>query len=393
VHTPPQLTAMPTVKYLLPRWLRSDPAALAGVPDGTASVVSWGRRGTGSGVLAVAYDLAGRSCSELSVLELCAGAGGQAIGLEWAGFAHRALVDIDPDCCATLRLNRPAWRVIQADLRSFSGAEFRGVDLVAAGLPCPPFSIAGKQLGEEDERDLFPAALRLVEEIRPRALMVENVKGLLGQAFRRHRERTDTALRQMGYEVHWRILNASDYGVPQLRPRLVLVALQRADAMAFAWPGPRPVQCRSVGEALLDLMAANGWERAEEWARRAASVAPTLVGGSRKHGGPDLGPTRARRAWAELCVDGLGIADEAPSPGFRGLPRLTLRMAARVQGFPDDWRFAGGKTAAYRQIGNAFPPPVGRAVAESIRAALLGLRAASQPPAEVQLPLWDGVLV
>ncbi len=341
---------------------------------------------------AVIQCLASLQGPRLSAVELCAGAGGQAIGLERAGFAHEALVDVDADCCSTLRLNRPEWRVIQADLNTFSGAEFYGVDLLAAGLPCPPFSIAGRQLGEADERDLFPAALRIIDEVRPRGIMVENVKGLLGQAFRGHRERTSTALRQMGYEPLWRLLNASDYGVPQLRPRLVLVALRCTDLAAFSWPRPMRGPRRTVGEALLDLMAANGWERADEWARCAGDVAPTLVGGSRKHGGPDLGPTRARQAWAQLCVDGLGVADEAPPPGFRGVPRLTLRMAARVQGFPDEWRFAGGKTAAYRQIGNAFPPPVGHAVADRVRAALLGLKRVPEATAEVQLPLWDGVL-
>ena len=96
----------------------------------------------------------------LSVLELCAGAGGQALGLEQAGFEHTALVEIDGDACKTLRENRPHWTVIQHDIATFDAKPYRGVDLVAAGLPCPPFSLAGRKLGEEDERNLFPAALR-----------------------------------------------------------------------------------------------------------------------------------------------------------------------------------------------------------------------------------------
>jgi DNA (cytosine-5)-methyltransferase 1 len=117
-------------------------------------------------------------------------------------------------------------------------------------------------------------------------------------------------------------------------------------------------------------MSENGWNGAEDWKRHANAIAPTLVGGSKKHGGPDLGPTRAKRAWASLGVDGMSIADLAPSCDFVGFPKLTPRMAARIQGFPDEWHFSGKKTAAYRQIGNAFPPPVARAVARQIHFAL-----------------------
>ena len=116
--------------------------------------------------------------SQLSVLEICAGAGGQAIGLEAAGWRHEAAVDNDPDACATVRRNRPSWRVIEDDVAAVDGKAFRGIDLLAGGVPCPPFSIAGDQLGADDERDLFPQALRLARESRPVAIMLENVRGL-----------------------------------------------------------------------------------------------------------------------------------------------------------------------------------------------------------------------
>jgi DNA (cytosine-5)-methyltransferase 1 len=165
-------------------------------------------------------------------------------------------------------------------------------------------------------------------------------------------------------------MNASDFGVPQLRPRVVFVAVRKEYSEHFAWPEQVGKKPNTVGQVLFDLMAANGWKGAKPWSKVANEIAPTVVGGSHKHGGPDLGPTRARRAWANLGVDGLGIATEAPGPEFIGMPRLTARMVARLQGFPDTWQFSGGKTATYRQVGNAFPPPFARAVAERIGACL-----------------------
>lgn len=312
--------------------------------------------------------------SRLSSLEVCSGAGGQALGLERAGFDHAALVEIEPPACATLRLNRPAWNVVEGDLRLFSGADYRGVDLLAGGVPCPPFSKAGKQLGASDERDLFPEALRLVDECRPRAVMLENVRGLLDAVFDDYRNKVEGQLRKLGYVSGWRLLNASDYGVSQLRPRVVFVGIHQSVAGCFDWPEPLRQQPPTVGELLHDLMGANGWRGADAWRDRANCIAPTLVGGSKKHGGPDLGPTRAKAAWAALGVDGRGLADAAPSKDFAGMPRLTPRMTARIQGFPDEWQFAGRKTATYRQVGNAFPPPVAAAVAGRIAAALSARR-------------------
>ena len=310
-------------------------------------------------------------------IELCAGAGGQALGLEQAGFAHHALVEIDPHCRATLSLNRPDWNVEQgdqADLTRFDARAYAGVDLVAGGLPCPPFSVAGKQLGAGDERNMFPDALRVIDETKPRAVMIENVRGFLDAVFSDYRLHLKGELRRMGYVTDWRLFNASDFGVPQLRPRVVIVAIRTDLADGFAWPDPLHDRPATVGTVLRDLMGAGGWPGAAAWAERADDIAPTLVGGSKKHGGPDLGPTRARKAWASLGVDGKGVADAPPPRDFVGMPRLTVPMVARLQGFPDDWTFAGRKTAAYRQVGNAFPPPVARAVGERIRAALSARR-------------------
>jgi DNA (cytosine-5)-methyltransferase 1 len=308
--------------------------------------------------------------SGLTALELCAGAGGQALGFEQAGIEHAALVEIDKHACSTLRLNRPKWRVLEKDLKEFDASEFKGVDIVSGGLPCPPFSVAGKQLGHNDDRNLFPAMIRLVHQLRPRAVMIENVRGILDAVFEDYRLYVATELRKLGYQPGWKLMNASDFGVPQLRPRVVFIAVKREHAEHFSWPEPSTTLPVTVGHLLYDLMAVNGWKGAKAWRMRADEIAPTVVGGSLKHGGPDLGPTRARMAWATLGVDGLGIANEPPARDFVGMPRLTVRMVARLQGFPDDWQFSGAKTQTYRQVGNAFPPPFARGVAQSLRACL-----------------------
>ena len=305
-----------------------------------------------------------------SCIEMCAGAGGQALGLEDAGFDHQALVEIDPDCCTTLRRNRPQWPVMQADLKRFDSRPYRGIDLFAAGLPCPPFSNAGQRLGPADDRDLFPAALQLIGEVKPRAVMIENVAGLLAPRFADYWSSVKRDLRGMGYAVSWRLLDAFRFNVPQQRRRLVIVALRGNLQNQFTWPKPKIYYGLTAGEQLYDLISEE-WPGARKWVHGALEIAPTIVGGSRKHGGPDLGPTGAKRAWAALGIDGAGIADFPPTRKFKGLPRLTIQMVARLQGFPDDWEFAGGKTSAYRQVGNAFPPGMASVVARQVRKALV----------------------
>jgi DNA (cytosine-5)-methyltransferase 1 len=316
--------------------------------------------------------------TQYRVVEICAGAGGQSLGLELAGFEHDLSVELDANAAATLRHNRPHWKVAVGDVANpdvWSPADYIGVDLLAGGVPCPPFTIAGRQLGANDERDLFAWAIELCVTIRPRALMLENVRGLSLPRFAAYRQHVLDRLAELGYAADWRLLQASDYGVPQLRPRFVLMAMRPADFAYFSWPEPRPDETATVGETLLDLMAANGWRGATAWAGKAKDIAPTIVGGSKKHGGADLGPTRAKRAWRELGVDALGVADAAPSADdpVTLLPKLTCDMVARIQGWDGPeyrWEFTGRKTSNYRQIGNAFPPPVARAIGDQIRRAL-----------------------
>lgn len=317
----------------------------------------------------------------LRSIEICAGAGGQALGLEEAGFVHDAVVEIDNWAAETLRLNREnpstvaPWPIFEMDVHQFDISPWEGkIDLFAGGVPCPPFSIAGQQLGADDERDLFPRALDLIEQVNPRAVLLENVKGLSQRRFDNYRASIIDRLNSLGFDAFWQLIYASEFGVPQLRPRFVLIALKHEYSPYFSWPTPFPSQ-KTVGEAIGHLMAENGWPGARTWARTANTVAPTLVGGSKKHGGPDVGPTRAKEAWKKLGVKGTSIAEEAPGHDFPvndplHLPRLTVRMGGVIQGFPDDWQWAGGKTAQWRQVGNAFPPPVAKALGISISRAL-----------------------
>ncbi|MEG9247151.1 DNA (cytosine-5-)-methyltransferase [Arthrobacter sp. Soc17.1.1.1] len=327
--------------------------------------------------------------TELTTVEICAGAGGQSLGLHLAGFRHTLAVEIDAIAAETLKRNlsrlataggHPAPDIAIGDVADesvWNPCDYPGVSLLAGGVPCPPFSIAGKQLGSSDERDLFAWAVEAAGRMKPDAVLLENVRGLSMPRFAGYRQAVLDRFAELGYRADWRLLEARDYGVPQLRPRFILVALRDEFAPYFAWPEPIP-STQTVGGALYDLMAENGWPGAEAWAMRANRVAPTVVGGSKKHGGPDLGPTRAKREWRLLGVDGLGIADAAPGPDVPAdfIPKLTNEMVARIQGWwgPEyEWDFAerkGRKTSTYRQIGNAFPPPVARAVGVAIASAL-----------------------
>ncbi|MFD3657969.1 DNA cytosine methyltransferase [Streptomyces sp. NPDC058620] len=362
-------------------------------------------------------------------VEICAGAGGQAVGLHDALFKHLALIEVDPHACATLRKNvegNSEWHgceVIEADLTKLDLAALKDrlrrqlglsdeedvtgkLDLLAGGVPCPPFSVAGKQLGQDDERDLFPTMINMVRELRPNAVMIENVRGLLDQKFEPYRQRILRDLEALGYrKCLWKVLEAKDYGVPQLRPRAILVAMTEKYAEHFTWLEPEKLPITTVAQALEGSMrqrfnAVND-PRADDAFKRwygeaSKDVAPTVVGGSKKHGGADLGPTRAKKAWRDLGVCGLGVANdpEEMKDKERDLfapagPKLTVGQAAIIQGFPEAWQFVGKKTAAYRQVGNAFPPPVAQAVGERIIAALEAATAgasAGQPDGSFEVP-------
>ena len=308
---------------------------------------------------------------QLKSIEICAGAGGQALGLEQAGFGHLAVVELDPHACATLRTNRPYWNTVQEDITKWHATRWRGcVDLFAGGVPCPPFSKAGKQLGALDNRNLFPHAIRLIRECQPKAVMLENVRGLMDPVFDEYRADLDRQLHEEGYETFWQLQTASDFGVPQLRPRTVLVALHPKIARFFEWPRRGRRRPPTVGEALRDQMASAGWEGADEWAKHANKIAPTLVGGSHRHGGRDLRPhprpesvgcawcqrqaTRHHAAYSWFHWNAMPDGKDD-----RNAPRLSRGMAHRR---PQDPRVSAGR--------QHIPPPVARAIGTQIASAI-----------------------
>ncbi|WP_328669315.1 DNA cytosine methyltransferase [Streptomyces sp. NBC_00328] len=319
---------------------------------------------------------------DLTFVDVCSGAGGLALGLERAGFVPRLLLDIEQYACDTLKVNRPHWKVLNADLLDFDPMdhpEVYDVDLLAAGLPRVQSSATVTRRSSDTEIRLIQATAYLVHAVQPRALVIENVPTLVDEeSLAPVRDFLHKELEHLGYELTWFILNASDFGVPQDRKQGILVAVKHRWAGAFLPPRPTVHQHLSVGAALAPSMRSGGWPDADRWAAQATSVAPTLVGGSKTHGGPDFGPSGTKAKWRRMGVYTKSFGNEPPGPDFKwdpslgndGLVRITVDQTALLQGFPPDWRFAGGKTARYRQVGNAAPPPVGKALGQAVAQAL-----------------------
>lgn len=314
--------------------------------------------------------------SRLTSLEICSGAGAQALGLERAGFDPILLIDIDKNSCETVRLNRSDWDVHCGDVIDFDPEEHRqvyDVDLLSGGLPRVRSTSTVRRPETDVERKLLHAAVWLLVSVRPRALLLENVPDLvLSDAYADDRTWIEEQLAHEGYRARWQVLNSADFGVPQLRKQGFLVALRDPQFEAFRWPEPIGLPAPTVGEVLGRSMASRGWPGAAAWRARANRPAPAVVGGSANHGGADLGPTGSKKTWAALGVNGRSVGDDVPGADFpvHDLPKLSLRQVATIQAFPPDWNFFGRKTSVYRQIAHASPPPVAEAVGRAVAAAL-----------------------
>lgn len=377
-------------------------------------------------------------------LELFAGAGGLALGISRAGFVHTGVIEWDHDACLSMVVNKDRkaryirdWPIVEADVHTMRFSEFgEDLDLLAGGVPCQPWSLGGKHGGQYDKRNLFPEMIRAVRETRPKAVLVENVKGLLrekfatyfeyillglsypeltsknGEAWEQHlrrleRHHSSKRLSGLEYKVVFRLVNAANYGVPQKRERVFLVGFRNDISAEWAFPQPTHSQ---------ESLAMSKWTTGEYWDRhsisRKARPMPTArdIATSRKadlfsanllpwttvrdalSGLPGLG-SRAAKEWANhLHVDGArsypghtGSPLDEPSKtlkaGDHGVPGgentvicddgsiryYSVREAARIQCFPDDYFFPGAWTESMRQLGNAVPVRLAETVAKSIR--------------------------
>lgn len=313
-------------------------------------------------------------------IELFAGAGGLALGLEKAGFNHVALNEIMPDACKTLKKNRPNWNVLEGDVAQLSFESYRGqVDMVSGGFPCQAFSYAGKKLGFEDTRGtLFYQFARVIKEVQPKIFLGENVRGLIEHNEGKTMATIKDVIRELGYTlVEPRFLKAIFYMVPQKRERLFLVGIRNdlADKLTFVWPSPykRILTLRDALKAgelyptdVPDSPGQKYPQRKQEilshvpqggyWRDLPLDLQKEFMKGSFNLPGGKTGMAR-RLSWDEPCLT-LTCAP-AQKQTERCHPEetrpLTTREYARIQTFPDDWEFVGNLTSIYKQIGNAVP--------------------------------------
>lgn len=303
-----------------------------------------------------------------SVIELFAGTGGTALGLENAGLVHKLLVENDKNCVATLKKNKPKWNVAFEDVGKVS---FKGIkaDIVQGGFPCQAFSYAGKGLGFGDTRGtLFFEFLRCVKEVKPKIAMGENVRGLVRHDKGRTLTTMVTELEKVGYKVMWKVLRAQYLDVPQKRERLVIIGIRNDLDIPFIFPKERDYTI-SMREALKNCPKSKGQEYPEKKKRVLAMVPPggywkdlpvdiqkDYMGGSFFLGGGKTGMAR-RLSWDEpsltlTCAPAQKQTERCHPEETRP---LNIREYARIQTFPDGWDFVGSISSQYKQIGNAVP--------------------------------------
>lgn len=317
-------------------------------------------------------------------IELFAGAGGMALGMEQAGIKSKLFVEIDRTACDTLLKNRPDWNVICSDIHDVDFEDYIGIDVVSGGPPCQAFSYAGKRKGFGDIRGtLFAEFARCVNETQPKLFVFENVKGLLNHDGGRTFGTVSHTFEELGYIVRHKVLDACMYGVGQKRERLVMIGVRDDLDISFEYPGP-DADVTVLGDVLQNVPESPGAVYSEEKARVMGLVPP---------GGCWVNlPEDVARAYMKKSYDSGGgkrgiarrLSFNRPCPTLTTSPAqkltefchpvevrpLSVREYARVQSFPDSWEFAGSMARQYKQIGNAVPVELARRVGVTVVDAL-----------------------
>ncbi len=332
-----------------------------------------------------------KAIKKIKGIELFAGGGGLALGLEKAGVESVAVVEFNHEACQTLRRNRPKWNVIEDDVHNVDFTEYKGkVDLVSGGAPCQAFSYAGKKLGFGDTRGtLFSEFARCVREVNPKIFLFENVRGLLSHDEGRTFATIKHTFEELGYTVQSNIMNACYFGVGQKRERIVVIGIRNdmVDKISFSYPKPDK-EWTTLRDALKDCPVSEGQSFSEKkrkvmelvppggcWVDLPEDIAKAYMGKSYYSGGGRRGMAR-RIAWDEPCLT------LTTSPSQKQTERchpdetrpFTVREYARIQSFPDDWIFEGTISEQYKQIGNAVPVEMARRVGVQVRKAILSAK-------------------
>jgi DNA (cytosine-5)-methyltransferase 1 len=325
----------------------------------------------------------------VTAIELFAGAGGIALGLEQAGISTLEYVEFDKACCETLRANRPEWNVICDDIHNVSFKKYKDkVDIVTGGFPCQAFSYAGKKMGFDDTRGtLFHEFARCVKEVRPKMFLAENVRGLASHDNGRTLSVIIGVLEELGYTVQKQILNAAYFGVGQKRERIVIIGVKKGLPITFTYPKAE-AKMTTLREALKDCPASIGEQYSEKkrkvlalvppggcWVDLPEEIAKEYMGKSYYSGGGRRGMAR-RISWDEpsltlTCSPSQKQTERCHPEETRP---FTVREYARIQSFPDNWAFSGGITDQYKQIGNAVPVELARRIGVQLKEAILQYR-------------------
>ena len=324
-------------------------------------------------------------------IELFAGAGGLALGMEKAGFKHVMLNEIDHDACLTLRNNRPGWKIEEGDICNLSFKQYEGeVDFLSGGFPCQAFSYAGKQGGFKDTRGtLFFELARAVQEVKPKVFMGENVKGLMAHDGGRTLDTIMNVIRELGYTlISPKVLRAIKYQVPQKRERLIIIAVRNdiAERVRFSWPAPyhrimtlkdafykgdlydtdvplsEGQKYPSKKQKVMEMVPMGGY-----WRDLPVDVQKEYMGGSFYLGGGKTGMARRLSLYEPSLTLTCAPAQKQTERCHPVETRpLTVREYARIQTFPDEWEFAGSLSSQYKQIGNAVPVNLAYAIGRSL---------------------------